>query len=96
MMDTKRLDELARKLADAVPPAVRGMRDEMERNFRAVLTAAFNRMDLVTREEFELQQALLSRTREKLDGLVARLAELEQELTAAAPPKRRNKKNDGA
>lgn len=94
MVDTKRLDELARRLAEAVPPAVRGLGDEMEKNFRAVLTATFSRLDLVTREEFELQQALLVRTREKLDGLVARLTELELELAAAAPPKRRKRTKD--
>ena len=91
-MDTKRLDELARKLAELVPPGVRGLGDELERNFRAVLTSTFARLDLVTREEFELQQALLARTREKLDGLIGRLAELELELGAAAPPKKRAKK----
>ena len=61
-MDTKRLDELARKLAELVPPGVRGLGDELERTFRAVLTSTFARLDLVTREEFELQQALLART----------------------------------
>jgi ubiquinone biosynthesis accessory factor UbiK len=91
-MDTKRLDELARKLAELVPPGVRGIGDELERNFKAVLTSTFARLDLVTREEFELQQALLARTREKLDGLIGRLAELELELAAAAPPKKRAKK----
>lgn len=92
MIDTKTLDELARKLAEAVPQSVRGLRDEMEKNFRAVLQAAFSRLDLVTRDEFEVQQALLARTREKLDGLVARLAEIEDELGAGAPPKRRKRK----
>ncbi|MCA1799387.1 MAG: accessory factor UbiK family protein [Xanthomonadaceae bacterium] len=94
MVDTKRLDELARRLAEAVPPAVRGLGDEMEKNFRSVLSATFSRLDLVTREEFELQQALLVRTREKLDTLVSRLAELELELGAAAPPKRRKRAKD--
>lgn len=90
-MDTKKLDELARKLAAMVPPAVRGVGDELERNFKAVLTATFAKLDLVTREEFELQQALLARTREKLDSLISRLAQFEQELSAAAPPKRRKR-----
>lgn len=90
-MDTKKLDELARKLAALVPPGVKGIGDELERNFRAVLSSTFERLDLVTREEFELQQALLARTREKLDGLIGRLAELETELAAAAPPKRRKR-----
>ncbi len=89
MIDTKKLDEIARRLAEVVPPGVKAVRDDMEKNFRSVLQSAFSRMDLVTREEFEVQQALLSRTREKLDELVHRLAELEGELGASAPPKRR-------
>lgn len=94
MVDGKTIDELARKLADAVPPGMRGLRDELQNNFRAVLQSAFAKLDLVTREEFELQQAVLARTREKLDGLIARLAELEDELGASAPPKRRKRKKE--
>lgn len=92
MVDKKTLDEIARKLAEAIPPGVQAVRADIEKNFRAVLQGAFSRLDLVTRDEFEMQQALLSRTREKLDGLIQRLAELETELGAAAPPKKRKKK----
>ncbi len=94
MVDAKTIDEIARKLADAVPPAARGLRDELRKNFKTVLQTTFAKLDLVTREEFELQQALLARTREKLDGLIARLGELEDELSASAPPKRRNRKKE--
>lgn len=94
MIDTKTLDEIARKLAEVVPAGMKIVRDDMERNFRSVLHSALGRMDIVTREEFELQQALLKRTREKLDSLVARLAELEEELGATAPPKKRRKRSD--
>lgn len=93
MVDKKTLDEIARKLAEAVPPGVEAVRADIEKNFRAVLQGAFSRLDLVTRDEFEMQQALLSRTREKLDGLIQRLAELETELGAAAPPKKRKTKD---
>ena len=71
------LDELARELADAVPRNLRALGDDLERNFRSLLTAGLGKMDLVTREEFDLQVAVLARTREKLDALEARLAELE-------------------
>jgi BMFP domain-containing protein YqiC len=53
------------------------MRDEMEQGFRHVLRTGLGKLDLVTREEFEVQQAVLGRTREKLEALEARLAEFE-------------------
>jgi len=53
------------------------MGEDMERNFKSLLQSALARMDLVTREEFDVQMAVLARTREKLEALEARLAELE-------------------
>ena len=72
------LDELARELVDAVPRNVRALGDDLERNFRSLLQAGLGKMDLVTREEFDLQVAVLARTREKLEALEMRLAELEE------------------
>jgi ubiquinone biosynthesis accessory factor UbiK len=71
------LDELARQLAAAVPRNLRALGEDLEKNFRSLLTAGFERMDLVTREEFDLQAAVLERTREKLEALEARIAALE-------------------
>ena len=76
-MDPKILDDLARKLGDSVPPGLRGVQDDIEKNFHAVLQNAFNKLNLVTREEFDVQAALLARTREKLDRMEAVVAELE-------------------
>jgi len=73
-----KLDELARKLADSVPGNIKSMGEDMERNFKSMLQSALARMDLVTREEFDVQLAVLARTREKLEALDARLAELEE------------------
>ena len=75
--DRPTLDTLARQLADAVPGNLRSMGEDMERNFKSLLQSALARMDLVTREEFDVQMAVLARTREKLEALEARLAELE-------------------
>ena len=72
-----KLDELARKLADSVPGNIKSMREDMERNFKSMLQSALARMDLVTREEFDVQAAVLARTREKLEALEARLATME-------------------
>jgi ubiquinone biosynthesis accessory factor UbiK len=78
--DPKRpgLDDLARQLADAVPQNIKALGQDVERNFRALLHSGFERMDLVTREEFDLQTAVLQRTREKLETLEVRVAELER------------------
>lgn len=74
------LDELARQLAEAVPQNLRVLRDDLERNFKSMLNAGLERMELVTREEFDVQAAVLERTREKLETMEARLAELEKSL----------------
>jgi hypothetical protein len=72
------LDDLVRQLVDAVPPSIKAMGNDLERNFRSLLQAGLAKMDLVTREEFDLQVAVLKRTREKLEALDAKLAELER------------------
>ncbi len=74
------LDDLARQLAQSLPQNLRALGDDLERNFRSLLHTGLERMDLVTREEFNVQSAVLERTREKLETLDARLAELEREL----------------
>ena len=71
------IDELARRLADAVPQALRSVKDDLEKNFRSVLRSGLGKLDLVTREEFEVQEAVLSRTRQKLESLEQRLQSLE-------------------
>ena len=77
MFDPKQLDELARKLAEVLPPGVHEMQKDMERNFRAVLQSALNRMDLVTRDEVDRLTDMLVRTRGQLDALEERLSVLE-------------------
>lgn len=79
--DPKSLDELARKLADAVPPGLAALRNDLEQNFKAVLQAGLSKLDLVTRREFDIQAAVLARSRERLEELEKRIAALEQ------PPK---------
>lgn len=76
-MQRESIHELAARLADAVPGGLASMRRELEENFASVLKSGLTKLDLVTREEFEVQQAVLARTREKLEALEARLKELE-------------------
>ncbi len=71
------IENLARKLVDAVPEGLKSVREDLEKNFRSVLSAGLGKLDLVSREEFEVQQAVLLRTREKLDELGERLAALQ-------------------
>lgn len=77
MIDLKAIDDLARRLNDLVPPGLEGARADLEKNFRAALQAGFSRLDLVTREEFEVQKAVLRRTREKLEALERQLEQLD-------------------
>jgi len=77
MFDTKQLDELASRLFEALPPGVRDMQQDMEKNFRAVLQSAFSKMDLVTRDEFDRQAEMLARTRGRLEALEDRVTRLE-------------------
>ncbi len=75
------LDDLARRLADAVPEPVRSFGRDLESNFKAVLQAQLSKLDLVSRQEFDVQAALLARTQTTLTALEARLKELESKLT---------------
>ena len=76
-MPNDSIEKLARMLAEAVPQGLKSVRDDLEQNFQSVLRAGLAKLDLVSREEFEVQEAVLSRTREKLDALEGRLASIE-------------------
>ena len=81
------LDELARQLAEAVPQNLKVLGQDLERNFKSLLQSGLGRMELVTREEFDVQRAVLERTREKLETMEARLAELEKSSPSSSTPK---------
>jgi len=83
MIDLTHIDELARRLSSLVPPGLRESREEMQENFKAVLQSGLAKLDLVTREEFDVQRAVLLRTREKLEALERSVAELESQLGVA-------------
>ena len=73
MLDLRTIDELTRKLGESLPPGVAQAKDDLERRFRTVLTGAFERMNLVTREEFDRQCKVLEETRAKLAALEQKL-----------------------
>ncbi|KGQ20145.1 BsmA domain containing protein [Lysobacter dokdonensis DS-58] len=87
MIDLEKLDDLARRLSSLVPPSLREGRDELQENFKSVLQTGLTKLDLVTREEFEVQRAVLLRTREKLDELQRTVADLEAQLDPSSPPR---------
>ena len=74
------MDDLARQLVESLPQNLRTLGQDLERNFKALLHSGLERMELVTREEFDLQRAVLERTRSKLEQMEARLGELEKSL----------------
>ena len=92
MIDLNHIDDLARRLSDLVPPGLRGpsndaLREELQQTFKSALQSGLSRLDLVTREEFDVQRAVLLRTREKLDALErAVAAALEAERGSAQSP----------
>ncbi|HZT02105.1 MAG TPA: accessory factor UbiK family protein [Steroidobacteraceae bacterium] len=84
MMDSFRIDEIARRLLENVPPAFRTVSKDLETNFRAVLRSSLGKLDLVTRDEFDTQTRVLERTRARLAELEARLQALEGSAAPAA------------
>ncbi|MBT8064025.1 MAG: accessory factor UbiK family protein [Gammaproteobacteria bacterium] len=77
MMDLRFIDDLTRRLGEALPPGVTQRKEELEAQFRTVLTTAFERMNLVSREEFDDRCRVLEETRAKLAELEQRLEELD-------------------
>lgn len=77
MIDLRIIDDISRRIADSLPAGLAALQDDMRRNTRAALQASLDHLDLVTREEFEIQQAVLARTRAKLEAMEKRIAALE-------------------
>ncbi|MBW3693975.1 ubiquinone biosynthesis accessory factor UbiK [Aeromonas dhakensis] len=79
MIDPKKLEEIAKQVHNSLPPGIRSMGEEVEKKIRQVLQSQLGKLDLVSREEFDVQTKVLLRTREKLTALEA---QLEQQLGA--------------
>lgn len=83
MLNPKKLEEIAKQITETLPPGVKSFANEVESKTKQVLQAQITRLDLITREEFDVQTQVLMRTREKLEAMEKRLAELETQLAAA-------------
>lgn len=81
MFNAKQVDDLARSVLDKLPSGFQEIQRDLEKNLHVALQSVLAKLDLVTREEFEVQSAVLLRTREKLEALEARVAEMEAQLT---------------
>lgn len=81
MFDSKTIDDMAERLANSIPPALHTIKEDLEKTFRAILQSGLGKMDLVTREEFEVQKMVLAKTRANLDALEQRVTALESQKT---------------
>jgi hypothetical protein len=82
MLAPKQFDDLAQRLSGSLPKGLQALQEDISRNLRAALEGGLAKLDLVTREEFDVQTAVLARTREKLERLELLVAEIEQRLVA--------------
>lgn len=82
MLDPKKLEQVARQIQNVLPQGIKDFGDDIDKKIRTVLQSQLNKLDLVNREEFDVQTQVLLRTREKLNRLEQRLNELEAGLLA--------------
>lgn len=91
MLDPKFIDDLARRLTGAMPSSAKTLQEDLEKNLRAAMQSVFARLDLVTREEFDVQTKVLARSRAKIEQLEQQVAALEQQLLKKTKVKTRAK-----
>ncbi|MFZ9036338.1 MAG: accessory factor UbiK family protein [Francisellaceae bacterium] len=80
MLNPKIIDEIGQKLTNTIPEGLKGLASEFENNCKTILKSSFERLDLVTREEFDIQKEVLIKTRLKLEAIEKRLDELNQKI----------------
>jgi len=80
MFNPRTFDDLTKRLVEALPSGVKEIHQDLEKTFHTVLQNSLSKLDLVSREEFDVQCAVLARTRQKIEALEKRLQELEQHL----------------
>lgn len=77
-MNAKTINDIIQNVLDAMPAGLKNMPNDMQHNFHSALQGVFEKLDLVTREEFDAQRGVLLRTREKLEALEKKVSELEK------------------
>lgn len=78
MIDAKILDDISQRISGNLPSGLQFLQDDVKKNIRSAVEAGLSHLNLVTREEFDVQQKVLARTREKLEALEKQIAELEK------------------
>ncbi|MBV1908381.1 MAG: accessory factor UbiK family protein [Kangiellaceae bacterium] len=78
MLDAKKIEEFADKFSQSIPPGAKAFQQDIEKSFKEMLQSIVAKMDLVTREEFDVQKKVLSRTREKIEQLEKIVSQLEE------------------
>ena len=78
MIDPKKIEEMARQIHNALPPGIKSLGEEVDKKVKQVLQSQLNKLDMVSREEFDVQTKVLLRTREKLTALEEKLAQIDQ------------------
>jgi len=91
MLDPKFIDDLTRRLTGAMPASVKSLQDDLEKNLHAAIQSVFSRLDLVTREDFDVQSKVLARSRANIEQLEQQVAALEQQLLKKAKVKAKAK-----
>lgn len=79
MLDPQKLDDLVRQLSNALPPELKTMEQETRKQFKGILEATFQKLDLVSREEFDIQVKVLQKTRAKLEAIQAQLETIQNQ-----------------
>jgi BMFP domain-containing protein YqiC len=82
MINAKKIEEIAKQVTDSIPPSLKNMASDFEDKAKSVLQSKLSQLDVVTREEFDVQTQVLIKTRSKITELEAKLAELEEKISA--------------
>jgi len=84
MIDAKKIEQLAEQITNIIPPGLKNVADNVEEKVKTVLQAKLSQLDVVSREEFDVQTQVLARTRSKLDALEQEVAAIRHQLDASA------------
>ena len=87
MFDMKFIDDTVKKLTESLPPGLNKFKKDLEKNFRAILQSMFAKLDLITREEFDVQKKVLTKTRAKINALEKQFIHLQRQLSKSKPKK---------
>ncbi len=83
MINAKKIEEIAKQVTESIPPSLKNMATDFEDKAKSVLQSKLSQLDVVTREEFDVQTQVLIKTRAKISQLEAKLAELEEKIASS-------------